>query len=252
MTAIRKAILLAAGRGKRLGDLTAHRPKPMLEIAGAPIIAHVLEGLAQGGIEQAIVVTGYLGEQIEDFCRRFESRGDHLAITTVRQPTLNGTGGAMIAAMPLIGADPRFVFGWGDVLMDHEFYQRFMMQANASGYDLLLAVNRTRDPSAGAAVYVDAAMRVERIVEKPQPGASTTNWNNAGLFASTTALLDYVARLKPSPRGELELPAAIAAMIEDGRIVRAAELRGFWSDIGTPEDLERARHLFKPRAIPPE
>ncbi len=248
MSAIRKAILLAAGRGKRLGDLTAHRPKPMLEIAGAPIIAHVLEGLAQAGIEQAIVVTGYLGEQIEDFCRRFES--NHLAITTVRQPTLNGTGGAIMAAIPLLGGDPRFVFGWGDVLMDHEFYQRFMMQANASGYDLLLAVNRVRDPSAGAAVYVDAAMRVERIVEKPPPGASTTNWNNAGLFASTTTLLDYVARLEPSPRGELELPDAIAAMIEDGRIIRAAELRGFWSDIGTPEDLERARHLFKPRGSP--
>jgi UDP-N-acetylglucosamine diphosphorylase / glucose-1-phosphate thymidylyltransferase / UDP-N-acetylgalactosamine diphosphorylase / glucosamine-1-phosphate N-acetyltransferase / galactosamine-1-phosphate N-acetyltransferase len=252
MTAIRKAILLAAGRGKRLGELTAHRPKTMLEIADAPIIAHVLEGLAQAGIEQAIVVTGYLGEQIENFCRRFES--NQLAITTVRQPTLNGTGGAMMAAMPVLGADPgadpRFVFGWGDVLMDHEFYQRFMMQANVSGYDLLLAVNRVRDPSPGAAVYVDAAMRVERIIEKPPPGTSTTNWNNAGLFASTTTLLDYVARLEPSPRGELELPAAIAAMIEDGRIVRAAELRGFWSDIGTPEDLERARKLFRPRGNP--
>ncbi len=245
MTAIRNAILLAAGRGKRLGDLTAHTPKPMLEIAGAPIIAHILEGLAQAGIKQAIVVTGYLGEQIEEFCRRFQSKG--FAIATVRQPTLNGTGGAMLAAIPLIGANPRFVFGWGDVLMDHEFYQRFMMQANASDYDLLLSVNRVRDPCAGAAVYVDAEMRVERIVEKPPPGTSATNWNNAGLFASTTTLLDYVARLKPSPRGELELPAAIAAMIEDGRIVRAAELRGFWSDIGTPEDLERARKLFKPR-----
>ena len=245
MTAIRKAILLAAGRGKRLGDLTAHTPKPMLEIAGAPIIAHILEGLAQAGIEQMIVVTGYLAEQIEEFCRRFQSKA--FAITTVRQPTLNGTGGAMLAAIPLIGADPRFVFGWADVLMDPEFYPRFMMQANASDYDLLLAVNRVRDPCNGAAVYVDAEMRVGRIVEKPPPGTSTTNWNNAGLFASTTALLDYVARLEPSPRGELELPAAIAAMIEDGRIVRAAELRGFWSDIGTPEDLERARKLFKPR-----
>ncbi len=247
MTAIRNAILLAAGRGKRLGDLTAHTPKPMLEIAGAPIIAHILEGLAQAGIEHATVVTGYLGEQIEEFCRRFQSKGDHLAITTVRQPTLNGTGGAMIAAIPFIGADPRFVLGWGDVLMDHEFYHRFMMQANASDYDLLLSVNRVSDPCAGAAVYVDAEMRVERIVEKPPRGTSATNWNNAGLFASTRTLLDYVARLKPSPRGELELPAAIAAMIEDGRIVRAAELRGFWSDIGTPEDLERARKLFKPR-----
>ncbi len=247
MDAIRKAILLAAGRGKRLGDLTAHTPKPMLEIAGAPIIAHILDALGQAGIEQAIVVTGYLGEQIEAFSRRFESQDDDLAIATVRQPTLNGTGGAMLAAIPFIGADKRFVFGWGDVLMDPEFYRRFMIQASSADYDLLLAVNRVNDPCAGAAVYLDAAMRVERIVEKPAPGASSTNWNNAGLFASTTTLIDYLRRLEPSPRRELELPAAIAAMIEDRRIVRAVELRGFWSDVGTPEDLERARHLFKPR-----
>ena len=250
MSAIRKAILLAGGRGKRLGAFTAHTPKPMLEVAGAPIIAHLLEALAQAGIERAIVVTGYLGEQIEEFCRRFERERGELAITTVRQPVLDGTGGAMLAAAACIEAEESFVFGWGDVLMDHEFYRRFIMQASTLDYDLLLAVNRVKDPYAGAAVYVDAEMRVERLVEKPPPGASTTNWNNAGLFASNAAFIEYVRRLKPSPRGELELPAAISAMIEDCRIVRAAELRGFWSDVGTPEDLAAARKLFKPSTDP--
>ena len=96
-------------------------------------------------------------------------------------------------------------------------------------------------------MYVDAAMRVERIVEKPAPGTREDQWNNAGLFATSQMLFDYVARLEPSPRGELELRAAIAAMIDDGRVVRAVEMRGFWSDIGTPEDLEKARAWFKPK-----
>ncbi len=248
---IRKAILLAAGRGQRLGDLTAHTPKPMLDIAGASIIAHILDGLAQAGIRQALVVTGYLAEPLEEFCARFARERGQLQITTVRQPALDGTGGAMRAAIPFIGGDRRFVFGWGDILMDREFYGRFLKRARNFDYDLLLAVNYTSDPCRGAAVYVDSDLRVERIVEKPAPGTSTTHWNNAGLFAATNAFLDYVRRLEPSPRGELELPAAIAAMLADGRAVRAVELRGFWSDIGTPEDLEQARKSYPPRGAAP-
>jgi NDP-sugar pyrophosphorylase family protein len=245
--AIRKAILLAAGRGTRLGDLTGRTPKPLLEVGGAPILAHILEALAQAGIEQAIVVAGYLAVQIEEFCARFAD-SHLLAITTVRQTTLNGTGGAILRAAPLIGAGERFVFGWGDVLMDREYYQRFMNEAQRGDYDLLLTINYLDDPYRGAAVYANDQMRVRRIVEKPAPGTSTTNWNNAGLFASTTRLFDYVARLGPSPRGELELTAAIAAMVEDGAQVRAVELRGFWSDVGTREDLAAARAQFRPRS----
>ncbi len=247
MNVIRKAILLAAGRGVRLGALTANTPKPMLEVAGAPIIAHILDGLAQAGIEHAIVVVGYLGEQIEQFCARFAAGRRDLAITTVRQNPLNGTAGAMLAAMPALGAEPRFLFGWGDVLMDREFYHRFAGEARNSEYDLLLAVNRVRDPYRGAAVYVDREMRVQRFVEKPAPGTSTTNWNNAGLFASTPRLFDYLRRLEVSPRGEVEIPGAIIAMVDDGLQVRVVELRGFWSDVGTPEDVAAARKAFRPR-----
>ena len=237
---------MAAGRGTRLGELTAHTPKPMLTVAGAPILAHILAGLKHAGVEQTIVVAGYLAEQIEEFCARRAGVGGRMKIATVRQRELNGTAGAMLAAMPLLAGEQRFLLGWGDILMDRASYARFMEQARSAEYDLMLAVNRTADPYRGGAVYLDAGMRVERIVEKPPRGTSTTNWNNAGLFASTPRLFDYVRRLVPSPRGELELPEAVAAMIRDGLVVLAVDIRGFWSDIGEPDDLERAREQFKP------
>ncbi|HVN64068.1 MAG TPA: sugar phosphate nucleotidyltransferase, partial [Candidatus Binataceae bacterium] len=99
----------------------------------------------------------------------------------------------------------------------------------------------------GAAVYLTADMRVERIEEKPPPGTANTLWNNAGLFATGPIIFEYLERLELSPRGELELPGAIAQMIADGRIVRAIDLRGLWSDIGTPADLDSARSRFHPR-----
>jgi NDP-sugar pyrophosphorylase family protein len=244
---IRTAVLLAAGRGTRLGELTARTPKPMLEIAGAPLLAHLVRALAVAGICKFTIVTGYLGDQVERWCARYTRENPALAITTVSQRDLNGTAGAMLAARDSVAGEARFIFGWGDVLMDRASYGRFAARAAEDDFDLLLAVNRMKDPWRGAAVYLSPDMRVERLVEKPAEGASTTQWNNAGLFASGQIIFDYTAWLRPSPRGELELPQAIAAMIGDGRVVRALDIRGFWSDIGTPHDLEVARKRFRPR-----
>jgi len=244
---ITTAVLLAAGRGKRLGALTTDTPKPLLDVAGAPLISHIVDALAGAGMTHFIVVTGYLSDRIESWAKTYRRENPGIEITTVRQPELNGTGGAMCAAKAHLAGHQRFVFGWGDILMDRANYPRFIHHARNDEYDLMLAVNRVKDPFRGAAVYVDAQMTVERLDEKPAPGTAKTEWNNAGLFAAGRIIFDYLARLTPSVRGELELPAAIAQMIAGGCVVRALDMRGFWSDVGTPEDLEAARAWFKPK-----
>jgi NDP-sugar pyrophosphorylase family protein len=244
---ITTAVLLAAGRGKRLGDLTAKTPKPLLDIAGAPLISHIVNALVGAGLTNFIVVTGYLSEQIEGWAKIYERENPGIKIITVQQIELNGTGGAMLAAKAHLAGHHRFVFGWGDILMDRANYPRFIHHARNDDNDLMLAVNRVKDPFRGAAVYVDAHMMVERLDEKPAPGTAKTEWNNAGLFATGQIIFDYLARLEPSARGELEVPGTIAQMIADGRVVRAVDMRGFWSDVGTPEDVEAARAWFKPK-----
>ena len=243
---IRKAVLLAAGRGKRLGALTDHLPKPMLEVAGHPLIGHIVDALAANEVRGIAIVTGYLASHIDEWCARRMRENPEVHLTTLHQAELNGTAGAMLLARDFVGETDPFIFGWSDILMDAENYARFIAAARSQGYDLLLSINRVRDPWRGGAVYVDAKMRVERLIEKPAPGTSTTHWNNAGLFAATPHIFDYLAKLKPSPRGELELPQGIAMMIAERCEVSAVDVRGFWSDVGTPEDLESARKLFKP------
>ena len=244
--ALRTALLMGAGRGTRLGALTAETPKPLLEVAGKPLLAHIIEGLIEAGLERFVVVTGYLGEKVERWCTDFGASHPGVVIETVRQRKLDGTGGAMLAARELLSSEEQFIFGWGDILIDRRNYPRFVDQSRRADCDLLLAVNEIEDPWRGGAVYFDSGLRVERLVEKPPRGTSSTNWNNAGLFATNRYLFDYLEKLQPSPRGELELPQSIAVMIADGRIVRAFKLEGFWSDVGTPEDLEAARAHFNP------
>ena len=241
------AVLLAAGRGTRLGALTADRPKPMLDIAGAPLISHIVDVLAGAGLKHFVLVTGYLSEQVETWAKAYERQSAGVSIVAVRQPQLNGTGGAMLTAKQHVAGLERFVFGWGDILMDRANYPRFVQHARNDEYDLLLAVNRVKDPFKGAAVYLDSHMIVQRLDEKPAEGTAKTEWNNAGLFATGQTIFDYLARLKPSVRGEIEVPGAIAQMIADRRVVRAVDMRGFWSDVGTPKDVEAARAFFKPK-----
>jgi UDP-N-acetylglucosamine diphosphorylase / glucose-1-phosphate thymidylyltransferase / UDP-N-acetylgalactosamine diphosphorylase / glucosamine-1-phosphate N-acetyltransferase / galactosamine-1-phosphate N-acetyltransferase len=239
-----KAVLLAAGRGTRLASLTADRPKPLLEVAGKPLIAHIVGGMIQSGLHEFVVVSGHLAEQIEQWCTRFATQNPGVTIQTIRQRHLDGTAGAMLAARSLLASEDRFMFGWADILMDGANYPRFAAASRRADCDLLLAINDTDDPWRGAAVYVDPEMRVRRLVEKPPPGTSSTRWNCAGLFSASRSLFDYLDRLAPSARGELELPQAIAAMIAAGRMVRAFEVQGFWSDVGTPDDLASARAHF--------
>jgi N-acetylgalactosamine kinase len=230
-----RAIVLAAGRGTRMGSLTASTPKPLLFINGKPLLACILEDLAAAGLREVVVVTGYLGEQIEQAF----GDGSRLGLSLVyrRQVRADGTAGALLLARDLVAGGP-FLLSWGDILVDADFYGRLCRRFAEAPCDVLLAVNPVDDPWRGAAVYVDGDWRVARIVEKPPQGTSTTGWNNAGLFIFSPLILQYAARLQPSARGEYELPQAIARMVEDGRDVRAMPVGDLWSDVGTPEDLQ--------------
>ena len=236
---ITKAVLLAAGRGSRLGALTEELPKPLLTVAGRPIIVHILDGLRRSGIEEITVVTGYLGEVLERELGNGEASG--LLLRYVRQTELDGTARALALARDWLG-DASFFVGWGDILVQPANYRRILRAAHLA--DAAIAVNEVDDPWAGAAVYMDESNVVQRIVEKPPKGTSTTHWNNAGLSVLGPAIWPEIDRLEASARGEYELPQAVAALVASGARVVAVPVVGEWFDIGTAEDLERAKAGF--------
>jgi dTDP-glucose pyrophosphorylase len=237
------AVVLAAGRGTRMGALTAATPKPLLPVAGRPIIEHVLSGFAGAGVRRAVIVTGYLGAAVEAALGDGARLGLELAYCRQEQP--DGTARALLLAEPLIADEP-FALSWGDILVPRPFYAEFLEAFARRPCDAQLAVNAVDDPWRGAAVYVDDDWRVQRIEEKPPRGTSRTGWNNAGVLMLTRLAFAYARRVAPSPRGEYELPQAIAQMVRDRRAVRAVPVRGPWSDVGTPADLAAAQTLFAP------
>lgn len=234
-----QAVLLAAGRGTRLGELTAKVPKPLIPVGGRPIIVRILDGLRRAGILEVTIVTGYLGEVIEAELGNGEGSG--MRLRYVPQERLDGTARAVALAREHLGDRP-FLFGWGDIVVDPVNYAAVVRAARFARH--VIAVNEVEDPASGAAVYVDEAMRVMRLVEKPPHGSSTTRWNNAGFGVLSPSAWPVIDELEPSARGEYELPQAIAALIDRDEEVRAVPVHGPWFDIGTLESLAAARAAF--------
>ncbi|HEY3282898.1 MAG TPA: nucleotidyltransferase family protein [Armatimonadota bacterium] len=230
------AVVLAAGRGKRLGSLTADLPKPLLPVAGRPCLEWILAGLAAAGLREVVLVTGYKAAAVEERVgSQFEGR---LAVRYAQQPVPNGTGSAVLCAREAVGDRP-FLLTYGDILLRRDNYARSLDIYGSSGCDLLMAVNWVEDPWAGAAIYHDDVGAVTRIVEKPPKGTSSTHWNHAGVVVASPLYFSYLSKLTPSPRGEYELTAAYPPMLADGRRLAAMPVEGYWGDVGTPEDLDR-------------
>lgn len=236
---ITRAALLAAGRGTRLGSLTTQFPKAMLEVGGIPILHRIVDALADAGVTDLTVITGHAGEHLE----RETGDGSRWSarIKYRRQSAMDGTASAVALAREDVANAP-FFCGWGDIVVGPANYGAVLRAAESS--DGALAVNHVEDPAAGAAVYVDDDGHVTRIVEKPPPGTSTTNWNNAGLAVLPPDIWPYIDALEKSPRGEFELPQAIANFVEAGGRLKAVPVEGPWFDVGTPESLAAARAYF--------
>jgi len=231
------AVVLAAGRGKRMMPLTANCPKPLLPVAGVPLLERILRGLSAGGIRETIIVHGYLGEMIEAYFGAGERVG--MRLRYCRQETPDGTGGALRHLDALCGDHP-FMLHWGDILIDPSNYPRLLAAYAATPVSpvCLLGLNWMEDPAIGAAVYQEAG-RIVKIIEKPAPGTSTTPWNNAGAMVLDPRIWPYIHRLTLSSRGEYEFTEALHQMIANGDPVLPFELTGLWSDVGTPEVLEK-------------
>jgi dTDP-glucose pyrophosphorylase len=226
---MRNAVILAAGRGTRMGDMTGSVPKPMLPVGGRPMLEHILERLTLAGIRRFLLVVGYHREVIEN-----HFRGSSFDIEFAVQHPVNGTGSAALLALDFAGGEP-FLLTFGDILCSPEEYVRAIRILD-SDTQCSLAVKAVDDPWQGAAVYEEEG-RISRIIEKPPKGTSQTRWNSAGFYCFQPVVFQYLAALKPTIRHEYELTSAVDAMLADRLTLKISPIQGEWRDVGRPEDL---------------
>src|ERR1051326_5289606 len=234
MPKIDKAVILAAGRGTRMRELTVDLPKPMIEVRGKPVLQHIVEGLRHAGIREFLVIVGYRADVVQKFFGD-GSRFD-IDIEYATQVTQDGTGRVVDLAKDFV-ARSTFVLAYGDILVDPANYKRIVDLSD--DVEAIVSVTRGEDVSKGGAVFVNERMELLDIREKGPPADARSPGYTAGLYAFRPSIFEFTAKLKPSPRGEYELTDAIRELAQSGRKVGALELSGGWADVRDPEILAR-------------
>jgi len=243
-----KAVILAAGKGTRMRELTDELPKPMLKVHNKPILEHILEGLLQAGVREIFIVTGFRAEAIENHFgdgSKWQAR-----IACGRQVVQDGTGKAPEVAKEFIGASP-FILTYGDILVKPETYQQMIGRYHEGDFSGVITVTRGEDVTKGGLIFFDEHFCLKRLVEKPTPEqleqlrrqgwlqATEPIWYNAGIYLFEPSLFDFTASLQKSPRGEYELTDAIAGLLAAGHKLAGLEIQGRWVDVRDPEVLAK-------------
>ncbi|ODU19629.1 MAG: mannose-1-phosphate guanylyltransferase [Sphingomonas sp. SCN 67-18] len=230
------AMVLAAGLGKRMRPLTATRPKPLVEVAGKPLLDHVMDRLRAAGVKRAVVNVHYLADALEAHVRN-RIQGIEIAVSDERAQLLE-TGGGLVKALPLIPDDPFLVVNsdnlWVDGPMD-------TIRALAARWDdaqmdaLLLLVPQSRAFCHGGQgdFHMDALGRISRR----KPGGRVAPFVYSGIQIVSRRLL------ADPPEGAFSANILWDRAIAAGRLFGLTH-QGLWFDVGTPPAIRKTEQIL--------
>lgn len=218
-----KAMILAAGKGERMRPLTLHTPKPLLPVAGTPLIVHHLRTLAAAGFREFIINHAWLGQQIENYLGDGHAFGVRIAYSRESEPL--ETGGAIKQALPLLGGAP-FLLVNGDIWTDFPFTQ---LPKQLSGLaHLVLVENPPHHPQGD---FAFSHGQVQDLPTAPQCTYSGIALLDPEIIAGCT---ERIFKLAPLLRRAMH----------QGK-VSGQQHCGRWIDVGTVERLAQAEQYAR-------
>ena len=216
-----KAVLLAAGLGTRMGDITRTRPKCLLPVAGRPLLGRWLAELARAGVSEALVNTHHLAEQVREY---LGAAGAPLPVRLAHEPELLGSAGTLAANRDFLAGEAAFLVVYADNASTVDL--RELVREHRAASAATLGLFRVPDPERRGIVELDAGGTVAGFVEKPARPRGNLAW--AGLLVGSPALLEAVPAARPCDLGHHVLPRLLGRM-------RGFEIHGYHADVGTPE-----------------
>jgi len=219
-----KAVILAAGEGRRMRPLTYTRPKVILPIANKPILEHLLIETKKAGITEFILVVGYHDEQV----RRYFGNGDKwgIRIDYCAQRRQLGTADALSMVKGLVKGN--FLVINGDIIVSHKDINRLIN--NSANTLSVIKVKDTQD----LGMVELSENKVVHIYEKTEKPSSLMA--NAGLYLFTPDIFDAIAQTPKSPRGEYEITDSLQLMIDKGHHISYHEI-SYWLNLSYPWEL---------------
>lgn len=232
-----RAIIPVAGAGTKLRPLTYTQPKPLVPLAGKPIIGYIVDALIEAGVRKFIFIVGYLGEKIKQYLdMQYPTTNKEF----VYQEPREGTGHAIWQTTRLLHDHEPIIIHFGDTILElnlEEFVQSEMS---------VIGVQRTDSPGDFGIVTIGEHNRIEALIEKPNIPKS--NMAMVGLYKITDVkllkkALDFIVKEDVRTHGEFQLTDALMHMVEQGAIFKAVEVDNWW-DCGHKEKLLEANAIL--------
>ncbi len=248
-----KVIVLTAGLGTRLRPHTFSKPKPLVTVAGKPMLAHILDSFAPLAIDELVFVTGYLGHQIEAFVTERYNYPTQFIVQT----ELRGQAHAIHLTREVVSGPTLIVFGDGIFSTD-------LSQLNRPSNDGVIFVQEVEDPRRFGVAVLENGL-ITRLIEKPDTPVSNLAVIGVYYTPEVSRLyesIDYIIEHSIQTKGEFYLADALQVMINNGERFHAQRV-DIWKDCGTPAALldtnryllEHGRsyvgHLSRSVVIPP-
>jgi N-acetyl-alpha-D-muramate 1-phosphate uridylyltransferase len=228
-----KAMILAAGVGERMRPLTDHTPKPLLLVAGIPLIEHHIRRLAQAGFAELVINVSHLAQQITEYCGDGSRWGVSISYSAEALPL--ETAGGIVNALGLLGEAPFLVVN-GDIWIDYPFGRLadYLPRAPATAH-LVMVGNPPQHPRG------DFALDAQGWVRELEPHAVGLTYAGVGIYTRA-----FFAGMQP---GKMPLRPLLDAAIRRG-CLSGEYHAGSWEDVGTPERLQALDAAVRSTRVP--
>ncbi|MBI4090265.1 MAG: NTP transferase domain-containing protein [Candidatus Kerfeldbacteria bacterium] len=226
-------VIMAAGRGTRMGELTADRPKHLLQVLGRPFLDHTLDRLRAAGFREIIIITGHKNHVFAPYERMTDIR-------LVEQRQLHdryGTAAAVETVKSLIG-NRTFAVVAGDNMYSVDDLRKITVDSP----HLWVGGFRTAAWKGMGILKLKPDGYLDRIVEKPETFIG--DLANASIYLFTPKIFTAIESISPSPRGEYEITDAIN-QVAAREPVNVFELEDRWLDLTKPEDIEKIERALR-------
>ena len=230
-----KAVILAAGEGKRMRPLTYTRPKCMIPIAGRPILEHVVDEVKAAGVKEVVLVVKYMEEKVKEYFG--DGRKFGVKIDYVTQGERYGTAAAFSSAKKFVDGE-EFLGIAGDIVTDAGAIKKVLALRSAK---VTMGLKAVDNPSKYGVVKLEKGL-VKEFVEKPVKPEG--NLVNTSIYCFGEGVMDELENAPKTERGEYEITGMIRKLAKDGQVA-GVELSEYWMDIGMPwQFLDASGHLI--------
>lgn len=242
-----KAIIIAGGRGERLKPLTDKLPKTMIEVAGKPILEHIIALLKKNDISGIIISVCYLADKIISYFGDGSKFGVKIDYVFEKKDAPLGTAGAVLGAKKYI--KDTFIVTYADILRKLDIRQ-MVSYHHRNGLIATIAVYKNSSPNPKSIIEFNSSNRVTNFVERPKFRNKKQKpiWSNASFYIFEPEIFDFIPAKRKSDFGKDLFPKVLRA----GEKVSAFKSSGYFVDIGDSQKLSYARKTFKSSLLSPD